>query len=312
MSAIEFAPKCLSDLIEDPSVTEVLVNTCDEIWFERKGHLNRANDRFESGLQYRNFVETVLSESNNRLDQTQPVADGSWSGHRYSIVGPWISMGQYRFSLRKHPLHSWTLDQLCESGWCNENEKNQLVGLVQKKENILVIGVTGSGKTSILNSLMKQASDDTRWISIEDTPELKPPNSASLSLLTRPEIGQGLPAVTQTELLKYSLRLRPDRLVLGEIRGHEAKDFLMALSTGHSGSAASLHADDPWQALLRLEMLIQMAAPNWQLDSIRRLVKIGLHKIILTRKNPSGARVFSGCYSLAALEPSGFLLDRDF
>lgn len=308
----KFAPKIFPELLNDESITELIFNSANELWLEKDGSLQRLNENFNSVIDYRNFLESILSESNNRVDQTQPVADGAWAGHRYSIVGPWISNDQYRFSLRKHPKITWTLEKLMDIGWCDQNQKKQLSKLVAERKNLFVVGGTGTGKTSVLNSILQESSESTRWIVIEDTPEIRLPNSASLKLLTRQSSSADVLAVTQSELLKCSLRLRPDRILMGEIRGNEAKDFLMAISTGHAGSAASLHADNPWQSLIRLEMLIQMAAPQWQLDSIRKLIKLGIDYIIMTKRNLDGGRVFGGCYRITALEPSGLILDACF
>ena len=149
-----------------------------------------------------------------------------------------------------------------------------------------------------------------RVILIEDTQELALPNSASTRLLTRKDAQGVLPIIDQMELVKQSLRMRPDRIVMGEIRGAEAKDLLMALSTGHSGSFATLHATDPQQALLRLEMLIQLGASFWSLEAIRNLIFLSLQNVIVVGRSPSGVRVLKGIYVLSSRETSGILVER--
>ena len=182
--------------------------------------------------------------------------------------------------------------------------------IIQLQKNFLVIGSTGEGKTTVVNALLSETDSYERSLIIEDTQEIQLPNSLSIRLLTRDETQNGLCSVDQGQLVKRALRLRPDRLVMGEIRGNEAKDFIMALSTGHRGSFGTLHAKDPQQALLRLEMLIQMGAPHWKLSAIRRLLSLSLDLIIATKKDSSGQRKLEGIYRINSLEENGFLIER--
>lgn len=160
-----------------------------------------------------------------------------------------------------------------------------------------------------MQALINELPTDERMILIEDTPELNPPNTVSTSLLTQPSSSSSVPAVSMSDLLKRALRLRPDRIGIGEIRGGEACDLLMALSTGHSGSFGSLHAKSPHEALLRLEMLVQMGAPHWSIDSIRTLIGLTIQYIIVVEKKGS-ERKLAGIYKLETVEKTGFTISR--
>ena len=171
------------------------------------------------------------------------------------------------------------------------------------------MGGTSSGKTSFLQSLLQEFSKNERAVIIEDTQELNLPNSACCSLLTRQDPSGCVRDITMDDLLKRALRLRPDRLVIGEIRGPEAKSLLMALATGHDGSFGSMHARTASEALLRLEMLIQMGAPQWNLKSIRHLIAMTLQNIFVVEKL-NGKRQLQGIYQISSLEENGIILQK--
>ena len=213
-------------------------------------------------------------------------------------------------SLRRHPKNPWTFQKLKETGWANAEQIELLQKMVEKKENFLIIGGTGSGKTSLLNACLQHLQQNERAVIIEDTSEIKAPNAISCKLLTRQDAQGVLAPIDQTELVRQSLRMRPDRLVLGEIRGPEAKDLLMALSTGHAGSFATLHATDARQALLRLEMLIQLGAPYWSIEAIRNLIFLSLQKIVVVHRNKDSRRELAGIFQISSRESSGILIDQ--
>jgi pilus assembly protein CpaF len=182
--------------------------------------------------------------------------------------------------------------------------------LVMNKDNLLIIGPASSGKTSVLKALLNECPKNERLIILEDSKELDPPSEASTQLLTRFDARGVLPHLSLSELVRQSLRMRPDRLVVGEVRGNEAKELLLALATGHRGSFGTLHASDPWQALIRLEMLIQMGAPQWSLSAIRKLILLSLNYIIVCTRDREGQRKLSGIYKLISVEDSGVIIER--
>lgn len=296
--------------LQDETITEILVNQYDTIWVEKNGRLHSVAEHFICHNSYLRIVERICEEAKAYIDLERPQIDGKFRDFRLCLVGPGITANNYYLSLRRHPQNPWSLEKLRHTGWCDANDLDHLKKIVHEHQNILVIGGTGSGKTSLLNALLIETSAHERSILIEDTMELNQPNAASIRLLTRTSVRDGLSEITQTELLKKSLRLRPDRLVMGEIRGDEAKDFLLLLSTGHRGSMGTLHANDPQQALGRLEMLVQMGAPQWSLTTIRRLIFLSLQYIVVTGRCSDGQRKLNGVYRLQALEEMGFLLEK--
>ena len=180
--------------------------------------------------------------------------------------------------------------------------------MIERRKNILFLGPTGCGKTTVLGACLKELASSERVVILEDTDELPRPNTASSKLLTRPQQGSTLPEVTLSDLVRQSLRMRPFRLVMGEVRGAEAKDLLLALATGHSGSMGTIHSADARQALLRLEMLVQLGAPQWSLQAIRQLIHLSVEALVVCGYE-GGQRRLHGLFQVAALESIGFLLE---
>lgn len=299
----------LDHLIQDEDISEIIVNGPFSIWFEKQGRLHEYADRFYSDLSYRNCLERLTQASKTHITIERPCADGKFMDFRLSLIGHDLTHANVHFTLRRHPKNPWTFEKMAALSWCTHAHIEKFQEIIRTRQSFLVVGGTGAGKTSILNSFLNLLGPQERVVVIEDTPEIALPNSASMKLLTRDDPQGILPSVDQTQLVKRSLRLRPDRLVMGEVRGSEAKDFLMALATGHSGSFGTLHAQDAHQALIRLEMLIQMGAPQWSLEAIRRLIQLSLNYIVVAEKTSAGQRRLKGIYKISSLEPQGFLLD---
>lgn len=301
----------LETLIADPTITEIMINGPQHLWFERNGQLLRHQDRFASELSYRNFCHRLLDEARIVLTSEHPTGQGHFRQFRLHVIGGELTQSQIHFCLRRHPDNPWTFARLAENGWGSEVQRETLQSLVRSRLNFLVVGGTGSGKTSVLNACLQSLAEHDRSVIIEDTLELKVPNTASMRLLTREDPNGILKRIDQSELVKNALRLRPDRIVMGEIRGEEAKDFLMALSTGHPGSFGSLHASSAAQALIRLEMLIQIGAPHWSLGAIRRLIQMSLQAVVVIGRDGDGRRFLEGVYRLSSLEDNGILLEKN-
>ena len=300
----------LETLIADQAICEIIVNGPDSIWFEKNGQLQKHSDLFLSPTTYRNIFDSISQSANVHPTAEFPIVDGQTGPFRLNMVRGDLHLGGDILSLRRHPENPWTLKQLVQSGWCQESEKDLIRNWIQSGKNFLVIGPTSSGKTSVLNACLCEIPSCERSIILEDSSEIKIPNDASLKLLTRNDSQGLLPNINLMDLLKTALRLRPDRLVIGEMRGAEAKDFLMALSSGHRGSLGTLHAEGAAQALLRLEMLVQLGAPQWQFTAIRRLIHMSLDGILVTGRDSQGHRKFKGLYAIASLEDSGFTLEK--
>jgi pilus assembly protein CpaF len=300
----------LESLLQDPDVTEIIVNGGDSIWFEKMGKLSRWQDRFLSKLTYRNFIARLSREAGILTSLDCPFGDGSWNNCRVHLITPPASGDEAVLTLRRHPLNPWTLERLDSLNWANPHNLCQLKELIANKRNFLVIGSTGSGKTSVLNACLATLPTDERAVIIEDTSELVAPNQASTKLLTRRDAQGLLKEIDLTDLLRQALRMRPDRIIMGEVRGSEAKDLLMAFATGHSGCMGTMHADTARQALLRLEMLIQLGAPQWSLHAVRMLILLSLHAVVVVTRTPEGTRRLEGIYKITSLEDIGFLIEK--
>lgn len=299
----------LENLIADESITEIMINGRANIWFEREGKNHRHSDMFFSELSFKNFIHRLCEQAGVQVNLNQPSADGAWRDFRLHITMAPLALNGATICLRRHPKNPWTLEKLLEIGWANPQDVERLKKLSSEGANLLIVGGTGSGKTSLLNAILQTLPENERVVSIEDSDELQMPNDISLKLLTRFDANGCLKNFDQNDLLKQALRMKPDRLVIGEIRGGEAKDLLLALSTGHRGSLGTLHADSAQQALWRLEMLVQMGAPQWNLNSIRQLILLSLQAIVVvSRKN--GERRLEGIHRITSLEGNGFLLER--
>lgn len=299
----------MNDLFEDPDVTEIWFNSPSDIWYEKSNTTYRYSGGFKNSTEYENFVHDICIDSHMVLDLNHPFADGHWRGFRIHLVSPPASMNVFKITMRKHPQNSWTLQSLAERNWATAKEILLIEKLLHERRNIIVVGATGTGKTSVINACVGFVEDKERVVVIEDTNEIKLRSSLGVKLLTRNEVKNSLALIDQSELLKQALRMRPDRIVMGEVRGSEAKDLLLALSTGHRGSMGSLHAESAKQALLRLEMLVQMGAPEWNLHTIRTLLYLTID-VILVVGVENGNRKLKGLYSLGGLEEHGLLLDE--
>lgn len=301
----------IESLILDSSVSEILIHSPEEISYESHGTLYKHPEIFSTEQTFNNFIHRISGLANIHVNIEKPYATGDWQDFRIQMIGPALSKKFTLISLRRMPKQTWTLPHLLELKWCTEEQLQLLRRIYQERKNFLIIGPTGSGKTAVMNALLQESRDShERILTLEDVAELEKPNTFSSSLYTREDHTGVLTSVSLSELVKLSLRLRPDRLVLGEVRGGEAKDLLMALSTGHRGSFGSLHADDPRQALLRLEMLIQQGAPEWSTESIRTLIHLGLDYLILVGKNKNGFRECRGLFKITSRESHGFLIDE--
>lgn len=299
----------LSAIFSDESISEILVNGPNSIWIEKHGQLQEHSDIFYSALTYKNILDRICTTANIFTTTEHPVCDGSLDEFRICLVAGDLTHQYPQYSLRRHPKNPWSFEKLQNQGWTSEAKIDLIKDILKRKENFLIVGPTGCGKTSVINACMQEFATNERALIIEDTNELSLPNSVSSKLIARKDPQNILPEISQTDLIRTALRLRPDRIIMGEIRGNESKDFLMSLATGHGGSFGTIHAENPAQALIRLEMLIQMAAPQWNLQAIRKLIHLSLKYIVTLERTKEGARRLKSIYQINSLEDSGFLLD---
>ena len=303
----------IETLIQNKNNSEIIINGKDHIFYEEKGTLHSLHDTFLSDLTFHNFIHRILEEAGVVLSLKQPFADGNWRGWRIHIARQPVVNVDFHLSFRRHPKNPWTLSLLKDQGWAPKKAIQLIEKLLQEKSNILIAGPTNSGKTSVLNACLQYLPEGERVITIEDSSELMLPNHFSTKLLTRTNNNSPntLLDIDQSELVRQSLRMRPDRIIMGEARGTEAKDLLMALATGHKGSVGTIHATDHKQALWRLEMLVQMGAPSWNTYTIRQMIVLSIeHLIVLGRYR--GERKLMGIYKLSGVEKTGFLFEPLF
>ena len=298
----------LSEVLSTAHLQEIIVNGPHDIWVESAGKFWRHDDQFLTETTFKNFVDRLCAEASVKIDLSQPFTDGRWRDFRLHLGCAPLTHCNYHISLRRLPANPWTLAKLEGAGWAAPPRIKLLRGLIQQQKNILFIGPTGCGKTTVLGACLRELEENDRVVIIEDTDELPRPNSSSAKLLTRPAQSESLHEINLTDLVRQSLRMRPKRLVMGEVRGAEAKDLLLALATGHTGSLGTLHASEPRQALLRLEMLVQLGAPQWNVQAIRQLIQLSVDYLVVCG-NVDGKRCLEGIYKVAALESFGFLLE---
>jgi len=297
----------LEKLISDEDITEILVNGPSCVLFEKNGCLQKSTDCFFDTSTYNQCIERISQMCNSYMNKEKPFIEAQIGTLRFTLIYSDLSRGQHLLSIRKQPKDIWTLQKLSSINWCTDPQLELIQKILKTQKNFLFAGGTSSGKTSALQALINELPENERLVIIEDTQELRLCNLVSLSLLTRADILNKNNDVTMTDLLKRALRLRPDRLVVGEIRGAEATNLLMALATGHDGSFGSMHAKSAAEALLRLEMLIQMGAPQWSLQSIRRLIGLTVEYIFIVEKK-NGLRRLEGIYQISSVEETGITL----
>ena len=299
----------LQSLVSQSDINEIIVNGQDHICYETKNGLQVLSDSFLSPLTFSNFIHRICEETGIVLTLDQPFADGHWRGWRIHLARHPIVNVSFHLSLRKHPRNPWTFEKLKNQGWAPGPAVQLIQKLIENRKNILIAGPTSSGKTSVLNSCLQSLPKNERIITIEDSSELLLPNVFSTKLLTRQK--ENIRLIDQQELVRQSLRMRPDRIIMGETRGYEAKDLLLALATGHSGSLGTIHASDHRQALWRLEMLVQMGAPSWNTHTIQQMIALSInHLLVLGRYE--GERKLMGIYKLAGVENTGYLFEALF
>ena len=250
----------LQELLENPDITEIMVNGKDNIFYEKSGYIEKWNKHFDSEQKLADIAQRIAAMSNRMVNETCPIVDTRLEdGSRVNIVLPPVAMDGPVITIRKFYDKPLTIDRLIELGSITEEAAHFLEKLVKSRYNIFISGGTGSGKTTFLNVLSDYIPDDERVITIEDSAELQLHNIKNLVRLeARMANSEGNNAVAIRDLIKSSLRMRPDRIVVGEVRGAEALDMLQAMNTGHDGSLSTGHSNSPKDMLTRLETMVLM------------------------------------------------------
>ncbi|WP_243477590.1 ATPase, T2SS/T4P/T4SS family [Orrella daihaiensis] len=293
----------LQPLIEDPSVSEIMVNRHDQIYVEREGGLKRHSVHFVNDAAVRTVIERIVYPLGRRIDDASPMVDARLAdGSRVNAVISPIALHGACLTIRKFPTKRLELADLVRLGSMTQELGHFLSVSVQQRLNILISGGTGSGKTTLLNILGSQIPHHQRVITIEDAAELQIGHPHVVSLESRPRNVEGNGEVTIRDLVRNALRMRPDRIVVGECRGAEAIDMLAAMNTGHDGSLTTLHANSPRDALSRLETMVLMAGKELPLLAIRDQIARAIQLVVQQTRLPDGRRMVTAVDEITGLE----------
>jgi len=281
----------LEPLLADPAVDEVMVNGPREVYVERAGRIERTGVSFGSESELSHSIERILAPLGRRVDEASPLCDARLpDGSRVNVVIPPLALSGSCLTIRRFRARGFSLDDLVENGTLPRGLADFLAGCVAARAAILVSGGTGSGKTTTLSALSAAIPEGERIVTIEDAAELRLRQRHVVRLESRPANVEGRGEVTIRQLVRNALRMRPDRIVVGEVRGAEALDMLMALNTGHEGSLTTVHANSPEDALRRVEALALMAGVGLPHAAVREQVTSALDLVVHQARSPDGSR----------------------
>lgn len=293
----------LETLLDDDTITEIMVNRHDEIYLERNGRLERHPGCFTSDRAVLGVIERIVAPIGRRIDEASPMVDARLKdGSRVNAIIPPLAIKGPALTIRKFGRKVFSHTDLVQLGALSPAMAEFMRICVRHRKNILISGGTGSGKTTLLNVLSNFIPDGERIITIEDAAELRLGHSHLISLEARPSNAEGRGQIAIRDLVKNALRMRPDRIVVGECRGGEALDMLQAMNTGHDGSLTTLHANSPRDALARLETLILMAGMDLPLSAIRDQIASAVDIVIQQARLPDGRRVVTGIVEVSGVE----------
>jgi pilus assembly protein CpaF len=286
----------LEDLLKDPTVTEIMVNNKDQIYIERFGKIEYTSKKFTTNDQVRIVIERILAPLGRRIDESVPYVDARLpDGSRVNAIISPLSLTGPALTIRKFAKQRWSMDDLMNRfGSLTPDMSLFLEAAVRSRKNILVSGGTGSGKTTFLNILSGFIPEVERIVSIEDSAELKLHQTHWIRLESRPPNIEGRGEITIRDLFRNTLRMRPDRIIVGEVRGREVLDMLQAMNTGHDGSMSTIHANSTHDVLIRLDSMILMSGVELPIRAIREQVSSAIHLIVHTARLSDGSRKVIG------------------
>ena len=281
----------LQPLLMDQSISDIMVNAPNNVYVERKGKLERVAVRFRDADHIATVAQKIASRVGRRVDESSPMCDARLpDGSRVNIILPPLSIDSPTISIRKFPSHRYDLGGMVENGTMTAAVARLLEIAARSRLNVLVSGGTGSGKTTLLNAMSQHIEPTERIVTIEDAAELQLQQPHVIRLETRPPSLEGTGQVTQRDLLRNSLRMRPDRIIVGEVRGEEAFDMLQAMNTGHDGSISTVHANTTRDALTRIENMVQMGQVNLPSRAIRTQIVAAIDMIVHVERMRDGQR----------------------
>jgi pilus assembly protein CpaF len=302
----------IEEFLADDTVSEIMVNRPDQIYVERAGKLVLTGQRFLDEGQIAAVIQRIIQPLGRRIDESMPYVDARLAdGSRVHAIIPPLALNGPKLTIRKFSRNRLTTDDLFRLGSLSQQMARFLEVMVRYRANILISGGSGSGKTTLLNVIANFIPDDQRIITVEDAAELSINKQHVISLESRAANAEGTGAVSIRELVRNTLRMRPDRVVIGECRGGEALDMLQAMNTGHDGSLATIHANSPPDTLARLETLVLMAGVDLPSRAIREQIASAINFVVQTARMPDGSRKITYITEIAGLEDNAIFTTQD-
>jgi len=293
----------LEPLLADPTVSDILVNGYNRVYVERRGRLERVPVRFRDDQHLLKIIDKIASAVGRRIDESSPMVDARLpDGSRVNAIIPPLALDGPALSIRKFAVDALTVDDLIRLGTLSAEAARLLEAVVKARLNVVISGGTGSGKTTLLNVLSSFIPEHERIVTIEDSAELRLQQEHVVRLETRPPNIEGQGEVTLRELVRNALRMRPDRIVVGEVRGGEALDMMQAMNTGHDGSLTTVHANSPRDALLRLETMMSMSGLDIPDKALRRQIASAIDIVIQVARLSDGSRRLVSLQEVTGME----------
>jgi pilus assembly protein CpaF len=293
----------LEPLLADPAISEIMVNGYHNVYIEMSGRIQLTDVRFNDDAHLMKIIDKIVSRVGRRIDESSPMVDARLpDGSRVNVIIPPLALDGPILTIRRFSVVPLEMKDLIEKNTLTPAVAELLSALVKVKCNILISGGTGSGKTTLLNILSGYIPDDERIVTIEDTAELQFQHEHVIHLETRPQNIEGKGEITMRALVKNTLRMRPDRIVLGEVRSAEVIDMLQAMNTGHDGSLTTIHANSSREALGRLENLVGMAGISLPMKALRQLITSSIHFIIQIARQGDGSRKITSIQEITGME----------
>jgi pilus assembly protein CpaF len=303
----------LEPFLQDPKVSDILVNTYNRVYVEKYGKLEITDARFKDDAHLMKIIDKIVSSLGRRIDESSPMVDARLpDGSRVNAIIPPLAIDGPMLSIRRFAVIPLELEDLAHIGTLTPEIGELLRGIVRAKLNAIISGGTGSGKTTLLNVISRFIPEFERIVTIEDAAELQLKQEHTVRLETRPPNVEGRGEVTQRDLVKNSLRMRPDRIIVGEVRGQESFDMLQAMNTGHEGSLTTIHANSPRDALMRLETMVAMANLEIPSSFLRKYMASALDVIVHVARFADGTRKVTSLQEIEGMEGDVITLQEIF